>query len=62
VPRVILVQNHGVILLGPDAAGLNKLIAALLKYAELFTGASILGGPVFLTPQAITQIENHRGG
>ncbi len=63
VPRVILVQNHGVILLGPNALSVLRSIDALLKYAELFAGASLLGGPVFLTPQAITQIElHHRGG
>ena len=59
VPRVILVQNHGVILLGASAAALQRSIDALLKYAELFAGASLLGGPVFLTPKAITQIEQH---
>ena len=59
VPRVILVQNHGVILLGATALALLRSIEALLKYAELFAGASLLGGPVFLTPQAITQIEQH---
>jgi ribulose-5-phosphate 4-epimerase/fuculose-1-phosphate aldolase len=63
VPRVILVQNHGVILLGQTGLALLRSIDALLKYAELFAGASLLGGPVFLTPQAITQIEqHHRGG
>jgi ribulose-5-phosphate 4-epimerase/fuculose-1-phosphate aldolase len=62
VPRVILVQNHGVILLGPTAIALLRSIDALLKYAELFAGASLLGGPVFLTPQAITQIELHHRG
>ena len=63
VPRVILVQNHGVILLGASGLALLRSIEALLKYAELFAGASLLGGPVFLTPQAITQIElHHRGG
>jgi len=62
VPRVILVQNHGVILLGADSASLLRTIDALLKYADLFAGASLLGGPVFLTPQAITQIEQHHRG
>jgi len=62
VPRVILVQNHGVIILGESEVALLRSIDALLKYAELFAGASLLGGPVFLTPQAITQIEQrHRG-
>ena len=60
VPRVILVQNHGVILLGETGPALVRSVEALLKYAELFAGASLLGGPVFLTPQAITQIEQHQ--
>ena len=59
VPRIILVQNHGVMLLGGTVAGLLHSIDALVKYAELFAGASLLGGPVFLTPQAITAIEQH---
>lgn len=62
VPRVILVQNHGVILLGETGPGLLRCVDGLLKYAELFTNASLLGGPVFLTPQAITQIESSRRG
>jgi ribulose-5-phosphate 4-epimerase/fuculose-1-phosphate aldolase len=62
VPRVILVQNHGVILMGESGLALLRSIDALLKYAELFAGASLLGGPVFLTPQAITQIEQHHRG
>jgi ribulose-5-phosphate 4-epimerase/fuculose-1-phosphate aldolase len=62
VPRVILVQNHGAIVLGGNGPALLGLIDALLKYAELFAGASLLGGPVFLTPQAITLIEQHQRG
>jgi len=62
VPRVILVQNHGVILAGESGPALLRSTEALLKYAGLFAGASLLGGPIFLTPQAITQIELHRRG
>jgi ribulose-5-phosphate 4-epimerase/fuculose-1-phosphate aldolase len=62
VPRVILVQNHGVVALGETGFALLRTIDAVLKYAELFIGASLLGGPVFLTPQAITQIEQHHRG
>jgi hypothetical protein len=49
-------------MLGATNEGLLGAIEALLKYAELFIGASLLGGPVFLTPQAITQIELHHRG
>jgi ribulose-5-phosphate 4-epimerase/fuculose-1-phosphate aldolase len=62
VPRVILVQNHGVIVIGATAPDVLRLIGALLKSAELFAGASLLGGPVFLTPQSITHIEQHHRG
>ncbi|HEX4086403.1 MAG TPA: class II aldolase/adducin family protein [Chthoniobacteraceae bacterium] len=63
VPRIILVQNHGVLMLGESGPALLRAVDALIKYAELFTWASLLGGPVFLTPQAITQIEQqHRRG
>ena len=57
VPRIILVQNHGVVVLGEDAAAVWRSVQWLLKFADVFIGASLLGGPVFLTPQAITQIE-----
>ena len=57
VPRIILVQNHGVIVVGEDAEAVWRSVRWLLKFADVFIGASLLGGPVFLTPQAITQIE-----
>ena len=57
VPRIILVQNHGVVILGEDASTVWRSVQWLLKFADVFIGASLLGGPVFLTPQAITQIE-----
>lgn len=62
VPRIILVQNHGVVVLGEDAAAVWRSVQWLLKFADVFIGASLLGGPVFLTPQAITQIEQTRAG
>ena len=57
VPRMILVQNNGVIFLGASAREILRNIELLIKYAEVFVGASVLGGPVYLTPQNILSIE-----
>ncbi len=49
-PKVILLQNHGIIAVGssPKAVWASLLMAE--KAAEIFVGAAALGGPVFLTP------------
>ena len=57
VPRVILIQNNGVIVLGNKSREIVRTIELLIKYAEVFVGASVLGGPVFLTPQNVSNIE-----
>lgn len=63
IPHVILIQNNGAILLGRDAGEILRNIDLLIKYAEVFIGASVLGGPVFLTPQNVLNIEAiNRGG
>ena len=56
-PRVILIQNHGIIALG---ATWQSVISALLmaeKAARIFVGAAALGGPVFFTPQDVQRID-----
>lgn len=57
VPRLILVQNHGVILLGNTLREILCALEMLMKYADVFVGASMLGGPVFLTPQQLAQAD-----
>jgi len=56
VPRLILLQNHGIIALGdtPSAVLACTLMAA--KAAAIFMGAAALGGPNFLTPQHVERI------
>ena len=57
-PRVILLENHGLIALG---ASVNAVKAALYmadKAARVFVGAAALGGPVFLTPEQVDRIAN----
>ncbi|MBS0630671.1 MAG: class II aldolase/adducin family protein [Verrucomicrobia bacterium] len=55
-PRVILLENHGLIALGgtPEAVLAASLMA--VKAAEIFTGASALGTPRFMTPASVARI------
>lgn len=55
-PRLILLQNHGLIALGssPNAVMAATLMAA--KAAEIFAGAAAMGGPNFLTEAHVERI------
>ena len=55
-PRLILLENHGVIALGPTS---QSVLAALLmaeKTAQIWVGAAMLGGPIFLSEQNVQRI------
>jgi rhamnose utilization protein RhaD (predicted bifunctional aldolase and dehydrogenase) len=55
-PRVILMQNHGIITLGGTW---QSVLAALLmaeKAAKVFVGAAVMGGPVFFSKENIERI------
>jgi rhamnose utilization protein RhaD (predicted bifunctional aldolase and dehydrogenase) len=60
-PRVVLLQNHGMIVLGRTVSELLDTTDMVLKSAQIFIGASMMGGPVFLTPNNVTHIESLRG-
>jgi rhamnose utilization protein RhaD (predicted bifunctional aldolase and dehydrogenase) len=47
-PRLILLQNRGIIAIGPNAAGVLACILMAEKAARIFGGAARLGGAVFL--------------
>jgi rhamnose utilization protein RhaD (predicted bifunctional aldolase and dehydrogenase) len=55
-PRVILLQNHGIIALGstPNAVMAATLMAT--KAAEIFAGAAAMGGPNFMTEAQVARI------
>jgi ribulose-5-phosphate 4-epimerase/fuculose-1-phosphate aldolase len=56
-PRLILLQNHGLIALGatPEAVLATTLMAA--KAAEIFVGSAAIGGrPRFLTAAQVIRI------
>jgi len=56
-PKVILIQNHGMIALGASLEEVVMLTQMTVKFAEVFLGASMLGGPEFLKPAFVAQIE-----
>ncbi|MEY4133485.1 MAG: hypothetical protein RL592_1543, partial [Verrucomicrobiota bacterium] len=48
-PKVILLQNHGIIAVGASPKAVLGALLMAEKAAEIFVGAAALGGPVFLT-------------
>ena len=60
-PKLVLIQNHGMIALGSTAEEVRTITEATVKYAEIFVGAAMLGGPEFLKPNYITQIDATKG-
>jgi rhamnose utilization protein RhaD (predicted bifunctional aldolase and dehydrogenase) len=57
-PRVILLENHGVITLGTSPSAIKAAMYMTDKAARIFSGAAALGGPRFLTPEQIDRIAN----
>jgi rhamnose utilization protein RhaD (predicted bifunctional aldolase and dehydrogenase) len=47
-PRVILLENHGLIALGSSPEEVLNITTMTVKAARVFIGAAALGGPVFL--------------
>lgn len=58
LPRVILLQNHGIIAIASTAAGVEAATYMTVKAALIFAGAIPLGGPVCLSPEQIDRIAN----
>lgn len=66
-PRIILLQNHGVIALGSSTQAVLASLLMVEKAAQIFVGAAALGGPVFLDPAQVMRIagrpdEHYRQG
>jgi rhamnose utilization protein RhaD (predicted bifunctional aldolase and dehydrogenase) len=56
VPKVILMQNHGLIALGKTASEVENVTAMYVKTARVILGAYALGGLHFMTPEAVARI------
>jgi rhamnose utilization protein RhaD (predicted bifunctional aldolase and dehydrogenase) len=55
-PKVILLQNHGLIALGKTAADVQHTTAMYVKTARVILGTYALGGPHFLPASAVERI------
>lgn len=55
-PRVILMQNHGLITLGGTWQSVLSAMLMAEKAAKVFVGAAALGGPVFFTEENVQRI------
>lgn len=64
-PRLVWMQNHGLLALGRSAAQVEQVTAMAVKTARVISGAAALGGVQFLTEEAALRIhtrpdEHHR--
>ncbi len=55
-PKIILLQNHGIIAVGSSPKSVLGSLLMAEKAAEIFVGASSLGGPVFLSAEQCERI------
>ncbi|MCJ7551349.1 MAG: class II aldolase/adducin family protein [Anaerolineae bacterium] len=56
LPKVILMQNHGLVALGRTAEQVENITAMMVKTARVILGAYAVGGPHFLTPENVDRI------
>jgi ribulose-5-phosphate 4-epimerase/fuculose-1-phosphate aldolase len=56
IPKVVLMQNHGLIALGRTASEVENITAMCVKTARIILGTHTLGGPHFLSPEAVARI------
>lgn len=57
-PKLIVLQNHGLIALGNSPKAVLACLLMAEKAATIFAGAAAMGGPTFLLPQHIERITN----
>ena len=55
-PRVILLENHGIITLGRSTEAVLSAMLMAEKTAGIWLGAAALGGPKFMTPENVARI------
>ena len=59
-PRLILLENHGIIALGQTAHDVLRITTMAVKAAEVLWGASLLGPPRYLTYAQAAHIARRR--
>jgi len=55
-PKVILLENHGVIALGESPTEILNITAMVVKGAKIFAGALMIGSPTFMSDEDIWHI------
>jgi rhamnose utilization protein RhaD (predicted bifunctional aldolase and dehydrogenase) len=55
-PKVVLMQNHGLIALGRTPSDVENITAMYVKTARVILGTYALGGPKPMTPEAVDRI------
>ncbi|MDP2886682.1 MAG: class II aldolase/adducin family protein [Ignavibacteria bacterium] len=55
-PRVIVLQNHGIITIGGTTQAVLAAMEMAEKAASIWLGAAALGGPVFMTNKQVDRI------
>ena len=55
-PRVIVLQNHGIITIGGTTQAVLAAMMMAEKAASIWVGAAALGGPVFMKQQQVDRI------
>lgn len=55
-PKTIFMQNHGFIALAPTAQQVENITAMAVKAAHILAGTYAMGGPHFMTPEAVNRI------
>lgn len=60
VPRLILLQNHGIIAIGATMQTVLACTIMANKAAAIFAGAAAAGGPIFLSPKEVKRIATRR--
>ena len=58
LPRVILLENHGIITLGATPQAVQAAMFMADKAARIFLDAAAAGGPTFLLPEDVERITN----
>jgi rhamnose utilization protein RhaD (predicted bifunctional aldolase and dehydrogenase) len=57
-PKVLLMQNHGLIALGNSASEVENITAMYVKTARVILGTYALGGPRMMTADAVARIHS----
>jgi len=56
-PKVLLMENHGVIALGSTAQEVLNITHMLVKTCRILAHSLVAGGPRFLSPTAVDRID-----